>query len=145
MSDQNAIVREWSCQQVMTKLLYWLDERRYDDLVGLFASDGLWYRQGKVLKGGSQIMEAMEARSATYTIRHVMTNFLVTRFDGDVAEAVGYVTAYANDSGEIPEKPVMIQAPMSIFVAYAKFRCSPADVKLIELDLKPEFVFPKNA
>jgi hypothetical protein len=98
-----------------------------------------------VLKGRAAMAAALEARSTTYIIRHVMTNFLITQVSGDVAEAVSYITAYANDNGRRPEKPVMIQAPMSILVASAKFRYSPAGVRLIELDLKPEFVFPSAA
>jgi len=141
MTGINIIERAWNCQQTLTKLFYYLDEKQYDDLLSIFEQDGIWFRQGKVLEGHSAIMAAMQARSATYAIRHMVSNFLVTQVDGDVVEVVSYLTAYANDNGVKPEKPVTIRAPMSIFVVKAKLRYSPIGIKVIELDLVPEFIF----
>jgi hypothetical protein len=137
--------REWRCQQQLTRLFYYLDQRRYNDLVNLFEPDGVWLRQGRLLTGHADIMQAMQARPETYFIRHVLSNFLVTGSSVNATDAVAYLTAYADDSGQTPSPPVLINAPLSVFVVSAQFSGSGDAPRIARLDLHPEFIFPKAA
>lgn len=132
---------DWACQQTLAELFYCLDERRYESLTALFEVDGEWLRQGKELKGRTEIMAALNARSATYVIRHVLSNFLVTSRDDEQLDCVGYLTPFAHDSGSIAEKPVTLHSPLAIFVSRATFRRVDGAVSLKRLELWPEFVF----
>lgn len=141
-AEQRAL--EWDCHQILARLFYYLDETRYDDLVALFSPDGVWHRQGKVLKGREEMMAAMRARPGTQVIRHVLTNVLVEAAGADAAEAVSYITTYVHDSGKAEPRPVSIRSPMRIFVAKTKFRRSAGRCEIVEHDLKPQFDFPKT-
>ena len=66
-------------QQITHRFYYYLDERRYADLVSLMREDCVWHRQGKVLKGHGMVMEALNQRPATQIIRHVITNTFLER------------------------------------------------------------------
>ena len=133
--------REWYCQQQLTRLFYYLDQRRYEDLVDLFEPDGVWLRQGRLLSGRADILQAMQARPVTYYICHIVSNFLVTSDSG--GNVVAYLSAYASDNGQIPVPPVLITAPLGIFRVNAQFSSGDRP-RIARLDLHPEFTFPKS-
>jgi hypothetical protein len=133
---------EWKCQQIVARLFHYLDERSYDRLVNLFEENGVWLRQGKELKGRAEIMAALCARSSTYIIRHVLSNFLITSSQDEQPSAVAYMTAFGNDSGQVPIKPVEIRSPLGIFVVKCEFIQDGENYRFTRLELHPEFTFP---
>lgn len=54
-----------------------LDERRYEDLVALFGENGTWHRQGKLLNGADEVLDALKARSQDLTTVHCISNIIV--------------------------------------------------------------------
>jgi hypothetical protein len=133
------------CTQAIHQLFYCLDESRYDALVSLFESDGVWHRQGEVLKGREHILRAMAKRPATQRIRHIITNcFIESRADG-AANLVAYMTAYRFDDGTVRTAPVAISRPFRISVVRAAMRRTEGAWKIAEMDLTPEFEFVPEA
>ena len=107
---------EWDCSQVVVQFYNHLDARRYDDLVALFAADGVWKRQGKELDGQAAIMEAMQARVEFLVIRHIVTNIQITVEDENNASSAEYVTVYRYDSDEKLDGPAPLDGPGVIFL-----------------------------
>ena len=61
-------------------------------------------------------MAALEQRSTTQTVRHVVTNVEVTALDVDRAKSILYVTAYQHDTGEQATAPPVIRSPSLLLV-----------------------------
>lgn len=103
------------------RFYYYLDEMRYDDLVGLMREDGVWHRQGKVLKGRAQVLAAMHERPSTLVIRHVITNAFLEEARDNEATLIAYLTAYRFDDGTAKKLPVTIDGPFSILLVKKRF------------------------
>ena len=101
-----------------------LDERRYEELLSLMAADAVWHRQGKRLQGHAQIRAALQERSNTQRIRHLVTNLLQRSVSSDEARFSHYMTALRHDDGQTHTGPVTIQGP---------FRMSLVDTRLQRL------------
>jgi hypothetical protein len=111
MKREQARAIEWDCAQLLIRFFNEFDAWRYHEMVRLFAPDGVWLRQGRALQGAAAILSALEARSTTQTVRHVVTNVQVTVLDNDTAESLLYVTAYQRDTGEKATAVPVIRSP----------------------------------
>ncbi len=63
--------------QLTYRFFYYLDERRFADLLRMMKPDAVWHRQGKHLEGHVEILAELESRSTTQRIRHVITNSFI--------------------------------------------------------------------
>ncbi|HSH91143.1 MAG TPA: nuclear transport factor 2 family protein [Ramlibacter sp.] len=142
-SVAGSVERQWRCQQALTALFRYLDDKRYENVVDLFVEDGAWQRPGLVLAGRAEIMADLRKRSATRLSRHVLGNFLVIE-EGDELEALATLTTYAFDNANAVELPQVIDAPMGIYSARAQFTETPAGIRLRRLELGVEFTFSKR-
>lgn len=142
MPDTRAPARaiEWDCAQLLTGFFNAFDAFRYDDMVALFAPDGVWHRQGKALRG-SAIREALEARSRTQTVRHVVTNIQITVKDERHADSLLYLTAYMADTGSRPTEPPPISAPSLLLDVPGKLVLTPQGWRIASLTMTRVFVF----
>jgi SnoaL-like domain len=107
--------------QITHRFYYYLDEMRYNDLAGLMREDGVWHRQGKVLKGRAQVLAAMHERPATQVIRHVISNAFLEEARDNQATLIAYLTAYRYDDGSAKKLPVTIDGPFSILLVKKRF------------------------
>jgi hypothetical protein len=135
---------EWDCARTLTRFFNYFDQWRYDDMAALFAPDGVWHRQGKALQGAA-IMAALNARSRTQTVRHVITNIQVDVVDAVTAEFILYVTAYMHDSGAKAAKPPKIQMPALLLVVPGAMAKRGDDWKIAQMSMNREFVFGEPA
>jgi hypothetical protein len=94
-----------------------LDERRYEELADIFATDGVWHRQGRELEGRRMIIETMAERSESLAIRHVLTNVDVSPREDGTIEVFGYVLVFrssgdAREAGPLamPSAPSTLQS-----------------------------------
>ena len=87
---------EWDCTQLIHDFYLCLDEKRYADLLDLFAADGAWVRLGTELKGRTQIAEAMSERDHWVTA-HVVSNVRVRVVDETSAHSTQYITLYRHE------------------------------------------------
>src|SRR5450759_1230854 len=86
----------FTVQRVVHDFFRSLDDCQYEALTALMAPDGVWYRQGKELRGLSMVMEAMKERPAGLTTRHIVSNFAVDIADQNHATASHYLTVFAH-------------------------------------------------
>jgi hypothetical protein len=104
---------EWDCTQLLVKFYNLLDEKRYEDLTGLFAEDGVWVRLGEELKGPAGILEAMREREDWLTA-HLVSNIQITILDPNTVETCQYVTLYRIEGHEPAKGPASVVLPMGI-------------------------------
>lgn len=93
LSDKAAV------EQLLLRVFYALDMRDYAGVVSCFHVDGTWVRMGKRLVGHTQMRQALDQRSKTMLIHHVITNVLFEEADEIRCRLVCYLTAYRHDNG----------------------------------------------
>ena len=143
ISRETARAIEWDGARTLTRFFNYFDQWRYDDMVALFAPDGVWHRQGKALRGEA-ILAALNARSRTQTVRHVITNIQVDVVDAAAADFVLYVTAYMHDTGTKSLSPPKIQAPYLLLVVPGGLVKIGDDWKVAHMSMNREFEFGPN-
>ena len=131
---------EWDCMRTLTCFFNYFDQWRYDDMVALFTPEAVWHRQGKALQGEA-IMAALNARSRTQTVRHVITNIQVDVKAPTSADFILYVTAYTHDSGVTVATPPTIQMPSLLLVVPGALVKLGNDWKIVQMSMNREFVF----
>lgn len=115
MAVANRIEDEWLCSKVILRFFQCMDERRYDELLALTTDDCLWVRNGEELKGSEQIRAALDARSPTMHIHHILTNLEVDASENGTATMRAYLVSYRHDSGKPLDGPAPLDRPRAIF------------------------------
>lgn len=88
---------EAACRRLVVLFAHHLDHRRFCEVAGLFADDGVWHRRGAVMQGPDQILAFLEQRAATLVERHVMSTTLVEQLTDTTCAATSYVTIFRAD------------------------------------------------
>jgi hypothetical protein len=143
MTREDARAIEWDCAQILTRFFNEFDAWRYQEMVRLFAPDGVWHRQGRELKGADAILAALTERSTTQTVRHVVTNIEVTVRDEQTAESLLYVTAYQHDSGEQPTSVPVIRSPSLLLAVPGKLVRTEDGWRIASLAMNRVFEFQR--
>ena len=112
----------------------YLDNRRYDDLLGLFLPQGRWLRQGRWLEGHAAIRAALDTRPASMRVRHMISNIVVAQDASGEARVEAYMTAYRQFGDEAP-------ALFRFNLVTNVFRQDRGAWMLAEQQLLPEFDF----
>lgn len=113
MDRQTARAIEWDCAQLVQSFYHCLDEKRYEDMVNLFARDGAWVRLGQELKGRDNIRKAMGER-ADWLTAHLVTNLRIRVIDADHAESVQYITLYRHEGFDKSKGAAPVVLPLAI-------------------------------
>ena len=141
----NASLALSGCMQTTHEMFYCLDESRYDRLVGHFLPGGTLFRQGELLTGHAQIMQAMVKRSSTQRIRHVISNgFIESQAEG-LTHVVAYMTAYRFDDGTLRSGPVEISRPFRVSIVRAALQPTGDAWKIASMAFSTEFEFAGDA
>jgi hypothetical protein len=131
--------------QLIHQLFYFLDEADYPKLVALFTPQGTWKRQGELLTGHAQILNALAKRPTTQRIRHVISNSFLSAAEPATATLTAYMTAYRFDNGSPTTGAVTISRPFRLSVVQAKLQVIDACWRVAELDLVPAFEFAADS
>jgi len=121
------------------RLFLHLDERRYGALADLFAPDGTWQRQGRLLRGRDAIVAALEERSPTLTTFHMITNAFADASGPDTAEAHAVMIAYRHDDGTTGEGVPTVSGPASMARLRARMRRLPEGWRIEAMTSQPLF------
>jgi hypothetical protein len=132
---------EWDCAQTLTRFFNYFDQWRYEDMAGMFATEGVWHRAGKALQGKDVIVAELNKRSRTQAVRHVITNVQVDVKDDAAADFLLYVTVYIHDSGEKATKPPKIQMPSLLLVVPGQMVKRGDAWKIASMSMNREFEF----
>jgi hypothetical protein len=104
---------EWDCTQLVTAFYAALDEKRYEDLAGLFAVDGIWNRLGVDLVGREAILQALGTR-VDWLTAHIVTNTRVAVRDMNHADTVQYITLYRHEDWAADAGPAPVVLPLGV-------------------------------
>lgn len=129
------------CMQTTHEMFYCLDESRYEQLVDLFLPHGTLHRQGELLRGHAQIMQAMKKRSSTQRIRHVISNGFIESQTSGLAHVVAYMTAYRFDDGTLRSGPVEINRPFRMSIVRTTLQAAGNTWKIASMAFSTEFEF----
>lgn len=91
-SDRLAI--EWQCAQLVQRYCVLVDEYRHEELVALWASDGLWETWKGPLNGHAAMRAYLDAKSTDDTTIHMAHNIVIDVVDQDNATGVATFTYY---------------------------------------------------
>lgn len=132
------------CMQTTHEMFYYLDESRYSQLIGLFTTQGTLHRQGELLSGHEQIMQAMLKRSRTQRIRHVISNGFIESQSSGLTHIVAYMTAYRFDDSTLRSGPVEISRPFRMSIVRASLQASDDTWKIASMAFSTEFEFSSD-
>ncbi len=114
MIQETQVADRVLCLDVVKRFYLYLDQSRYTDLVALMSAEAEWLRQGNVLSGHAVIVHALEKRSKTRAIVHLLSNMWVEIASPSQATVHGYQVAYSYDNGSVLSGPAPLHAPGSI-------------------------------
>ena len=130
-----------SPEQTLLAFFDHLDERRYDALLSLMTPEAVWHRQGQRLQGHAQILAALQQRSNTQRIRHLVTNLLQRSAGDDEARFSHYMTALRHDDGALHAGPVAIAGPFRMSLVTTHLVRVAGAWRIAEQALAPECEF----
>lgn len=139
MDQEQRRAAERDVERVIIGFFFHLDERRYAELAALFASDGVWNRQGETLRGPAMVLEAMHRRLAGTVTRHVVTNLLVDVSDAGEADASFYMTVFRHDGDRPATGPTAIELPYAVASCRGKLALAPEGWRFKALAATPTF------
>jgi hypothetical protein len=111
-----------------------LDARDHEKQWDQMTSDGVWNRAGSALDTRQKFLAAMVERPAHLTIRHMISNLLVTvETGGNTASATFnlLVYVYMADRGD---KPAPLEKPSAIAAFRAQCRSEGGEWRIAQLD-----------
>jgi hypothetical protein len=144
-AEQRAI--EWDCQRAWLSFYACFDNWDYDGMMTWCTPDVEWLRAGKQLQGPEQIVDELRQRPRTQTVRHSLSNILITTEPEDRARASGqcHLLAWRHMHTAPALTPPTIQHPYLFLVVTAEFYCVDDDWLIHRQAMHREFVFPDSA
>ena len=128
---------EWDCQKVLRQYYLHVDQREYDKAVQLFSEDIHWVVMGLDLHGRDAVRGSFGGLDDS-TIRHVLTNTVVTVIDEDNAESISYNTIYV-EKGFPDDGPLPFTGPDRLGTQYAKLKRTAEGWRITERGSGPAF------
>ncbi len=128
---------EWDCQKVLRQYYLHVDQRNYDEAVLLFTPDIRWQVMGLDLHGREAVRGSFGGLAES-TIRHVLTNTVVTVLDENNAESISYNTIYV-EKGFPDDGPISYDGPDRLGTQYAKLRRTDEGWRISERGSGPAF------
>jgi len=143
-SEQRAI--EWDCQRTWISFYACFDNWDYAGMLALCTPDVQWVRAGKRLQGRRQILDELNQRTRLQTVRHSLSNMLVSVDPQDSTRARGqcHLLAWRHLHDAPVSAPPTIEHPYLFLVVRAEFRLSQEDWLIVHQEMQREFVFPEH-
>lgn len=99
------------CERAVIGFTVAFDLGDLDQMVQLFAADGIWHRRDGAISGVDQLRQFMQMRSPTLLVRHVLSNLTTTLLSDSHAVVDSYVTVYRHEGtlGSAAPRPAPLQ------------------------------------
>ena len=110
-----------------------LDAMNYTAVAAGFATDGVWHRQGKELKGPGMVSAAMAERPRGARTRHIVTNVLSTVKSESEVEIDFYMTVFSHNGEPDAPLPAPMSVPNSVGLSHATVRRENGQWKIVQL------------
>jgi hypothetical protein len=128
------------CQHAIHSFYMSLDGSDFQAVSSLFASNGIWHRQGKQLVGPAAVLEALLDRPAGRVTAHMVQNVVITVIDTQSASATYLNMVYRCDRKEPSSEPAPMH-PLSILKYVDSFTKDPkGNWLLLSKTSKPIFI-----
>lgn len=111
MADFGQLQIEAELTRLSHNFAYYMDYRKYDQLVELFMPDALFDRILHVHKGHDEIRAGLAERAAHILTRHVSTNFHFEHISPDEARGVVYNMSHYGEMNPAGEAPAVFSGP----------------------------------
>ena len=89
-----------ACAQLISAYAWYVDQKRYEELIELFTEDGALRRPDVEVVGRTAILEVMKQRSAKVICRHMCSTQVISLTSSSEAEAITYFTYYQAESSD---------------------------------------------
>lgn len=110
-----------------------LDDRDYEGLTSMLAEESEWHRQGKVLRGKQATLAALQARSPTMRIHHLLTNVLThSAGDGEITVSA-YMSVVRHEPGAAMTGASPLKGIESIRTIRARLRDTPQGWRIVHM------------
>jgi hypothetical protein len=96
--ERAAILME--CQALCTAYHYYSDRLRYDEMINLFAPDGVFVWPTETLRGHQELRakyESIRAHRDRLTLRHIVANFVPLSVSHDSVEAAVMLVEFLSE------------------------------------------------
>ena len=134
---------EINCIRLSTAFYRALDENLDRKVLAYFSANGIWHRAGKPVKAGEELATALNKRSATRRVRHVLTNVMVDCESTVNAKVFAYLTVYESDSGVAVQGPMDMPTPKMLGRIEMALAQEVGEWKITELRTLPDFTKPE--
>lgn len=138
----NAAMKQ--CENQVMLFFRHLDERSYSALAAVLTPDAIWRRQGKVLRGPQQVQQALQQRSPTMRIAHIITNLVFDKCETQCCTIRGYMLVIRHEPDGPVQGPCPLQGIDSIRNVHIQMK-RVADSWLIAELSAEETIFSANA
>jgi hypothetical protein len=99
MDALQKLVIEAACAAEVVRFFKALDERDHGTCADLMADEGVWERQGQRLRGGAQVLAALEERASGRRTCHSISSLLTTALDERHCTVTFCLTAWDGTEG----------------------------------------------
>jgi hypothetical protein len=96
MDETEKMIIEWECQKLLRRYYHHVDHYEFDDAALLFTPDVDWLGLGGERRHRDEILKWLQGGLGSGTIRHMLTNVVVTVIDENHAKATAYNTLYSS-------------------------------------------------
>lgn len=112
MTSLDHLLAQQATERLIMQVYRQLDLNDLPPIVKLFAPDGVWVRQGNLLKGHENILQGLKRRPPRLKTVHVVTNILFDSLTADAASASYYITAFRENPDDpaaaVPMDPLQL-------------------------------------
>ena len=102
---------------------YLVDHRRYEEVIGLFAPDGVFERPGLTADGPQAIREFLLSRPEGVKTRHVCAPPFFDHVDAGCARSITYVTIFHGPGAD--DEAISVAGPAGVVEFHDSFRLTP--------------------
>lgn len=99
----------------------YLDERDYAALLETLSEEVVWERQGKQLQGKDAVLAALQQRSPTMRIHHLLCNVVVTHADAAHCRLSAYMLVLRHEAGVALPGPAPLRGIESVRGTHVEF------------------------
>ncbi|WP_439685474.1 nuclear transport factor 2 family protein [Cupriavidus oxalaticus] len=99
-----------ACEHTVVSFMAHFDQREFDAMEAYLDPDGTWLRADGAVDGIAGLRELAKAMPAGIRVRHVLSNFRMTRRDASHVTVRSYVTVYRERS-TCDASPACFSAP----------------------------------
>lgn len=118
--DARASTALIDCTQALYASYRALDQGDFSEVADGFAPDGVWFRQGRALRGPDEVRAALHARPSGRLSVHLISNVALLSWSADTVTLAYLLIAYSHDRA--PGESAPVPAAMPVLIAWQNER-----------------------